>query len=577
MSLPDDEHPPASSPPSRDPLLDDPHFAEIVSPPAVFAEPVDAAPEELPVAEVVRPVQASNDPSLPKAVPLREDRPKPIPTVLGGSMPTRAPDKDQPKPEWIAACGVIGCFSICAIGAIAILAWIALMILSHVGQLSSRRTESGTPTPVRSAGVTIDVGPIANTVLVNAVDIKLEGAVDAVCAADGGRFLLFRFPREERLLVFDANKAEVVKSIQLDKGDRNALFAAGRNKVFVYRPQSKQLVRIDLATSTVEAQVPVPPAQLVDAMAIGPDSDGPLYLFTSGPEGPTLRNHNTDTLTEESFAPLTSWKSKGERIAQVKSSFDGRLLTIASTGGAQAIRVNPGENIQVMPLNPRTGPKPELASPSPDGQFIYTSRGVFDNNGKHLVGTSFFAFPTAHGSGLYLSLDVESGKVSGFANIHNAGASDTVALVALRSGELTDAVPANKFVEKTITSDNRVHLWPGAGLLAVLLPDNQTLRLAKIDLATEFKDATRNFVAFATDPPTAARAGEEWQYTPSFWSKSKTKPEISLSEHPEGMTQKGEKLSWTPGTSFKNPVDVVISAKSGDAKAVQKFRIGNVN
>jgi hypothetical protein len=568
MSLPDDEHPPASPSRPRDPLLDDPVFAEIVSPPSpVVGEPVEGTIADLPVAEVVQPSAATPE-SLPKAVPVRAAWPK-APGSPTPALPTAATQTEPPKPQWFAACGVIGCFGVAGIAAVAILAWIALSILSQIGKFAERKTDNSVPT----VGVPrIRPGPVEPTKLAGDVTIPLTGMVDAVGLGGGGRFLLLRFPRERQLLVFDANAAEIVE--RLDLGDPNALFAAGARKVFIYRPQSRRLIQFDLFTGQLESEVLLPPDALVDALAIGPDSEGPLYVIRTEPGKRALvQAFDTATLSNPKTYPFPAWKGRPDRVVHAQASSDGTLLTVASAEGAVAIRFDPGERPQLIPLAGKSSARPELARPSPDGQFIYTSLGVFDSRGKHVVGTKFFTFPSAHGSGLYLSLDVENGKVGGAANLHDAGSTRTLPLVTLGKAEITGDLPANTIREKAILPDDRVQFWPTAGLLVILPASNQELKLYKVDVEAELREASRDFLAFATDPPRTVRPGIDWQYAPRLWSKSKVDPQIKLPEGPEGMNIKKGHLFWRPKAGFNAPVDVEISATADDLKAVQKFRI----
>src|SRR5207249_4362973 len=124
--------------------------------------------------------------SLPKAVPVRGTRLNapsiwPSPT---GSLPTPDTQTDPPRAQWFTACGVIGCFGVAAIGAIAVLAWIALTVLSHFGKIAERKPEQTTNPGSQFA---IHEGPIVKTRLAGDVTIPLNATVDAVGQGAGGR------------------------------------------------------------------------------------------------------------------------------------------------------------------------------------------------------------------------------------------------------------------------------------------------------------------------------------------------------------------------------------------------------
>ena len=562
MSLPDDLPPLPPPPPSRDPLLDDPLFAEIVNAePAISAEPIYAEPVEAP-AEAELPI------ARPRAQPVRAPKPLSIPST----MPRPPIGTDPPKGEWFAACGVIGCLGILVLVSIVVLAWIAITLFSEFGhKLGEKKPESIVAQSVSRPG------PIAPTVLVNDISLSLDGAVDAVGHGGGGRFLLLRIPRLKQLHVFDANEAQVVQKIPLL--EKNALFAAGASKVFAYYPATGKLERFDLGTGASEFQFTRPsPVTLVDAMAIGPGSDGPLYLIATSPGSPAkIQTLDTGTFQNLTSFEMKNWLGRDDRQVYARASFDGLVLGVAGRNGALAIRLDEA-NARAVPLSPRAGLPPKMAVPSPDGQFLYTSRGVFEANGNTLSGggRNFFTFPTTHGGGLFLSLEVDEGKVTGFPKLHVAGSSSTSELVALDKGEMFGALPANVLDGQTIPTDERVHLWPDAGLLAILPIESNELRLFKINVPMQLKEAGKEFLAFASDPATIARRGSEWSYAPRFWSKSGLKPTLTLEDpSPKGMKLGNGKLIWTPPPGGVDSVELELEATDAATglKATQKFRI----
>lgn len=562
MSLPDDPPPLPPLPRPRDPLLDDPLFAEIVSAePARPAEPIYAEPVEAP-AEAELPI------ARPKAMPVRAPRPLSIPST----MPRPPIGTDPPKGQWFAACGVIGCLGILVLVSIVLLAWIAITLLSEFGHKIGEKK----PDPIATQTGNRP-GPIAPTVLVNDIKVKLQGTFDSVGHGGGGRFLLLRIPRLQQLHIFDANEAQVVQKIPLP--EKNALFAAGASKVFAYYPASGKLERFDLGTGASEFQYTRPsPVTLVDAMAIGPGSDGPLYLIATSPGSPAkIQALDTGTFQTLASHEVKGWLGRNDRQVYVRASFDGSVLGVAGANGALAIRFDEAKP-RAIPLIPKAGPPPKLAVPSPDGQFLYTSRGVFDANGKPLAGTErdFYTCPTTHGSGLFLSLDVEGGQVTGFPKLHAAGSSSTSELVALDKGELSGALPANVLDGQTIPTDERVHLWPDAGLLAFLPIESNELQLYKINVPMQLKEAGKEFLAFASDPAAIARRGSEWSYTPRFWSRSGLKPTLSLEDpSPKGMKLANGKLTWTPLLGGVDSVELELEATDAETglKAIQKFRV----
>jgi len=477
MNSPDDDPPPPPVPP-RDPLLDDPLFAEIVGPGApkpaepVYAEPVEAAEaSELPVAELAPVVRPKAQPAPPAAAP-KFGMGKPLPTT---------PTTEQPRPQWFAACGVIGCLGVLVIAAVTALLWIAITLLSGLGD----KFGDTKPTVSDSKNRT-KIGPVAPTVLVDDINVPLSGIVDAVGYGGNGRFLLMRIPSKQEVHVFDPNLAEVVVRIPI--GEPKAQFAAGASKLFVYKPVANKIARFDLTTGQLEAEAAVSSKiGAINALAIGPGSEGPLYAIAGAGEA-RLAIYSLDASSLEPLASHidSTYHVRADRVVHARASIDGSALGLACKEGAVAVQFPGGKaNPTLRLLKGKGGTAPAWCTPSPDGKYYYTPRGVFLADGSSFLrtGYAFFSFPTAHGSEYYLTLDVDADRVNGFAQLHLEGDTDREPkLGALTKGELVGEFAANQLGELSLTADERVHLWPGAGLLAVLPSSSQQLQLYKVQI-----------------------------------------------------------------------------------------------
>jgi len=468
---PDDTDPPPppevggnpAPPPARDPLLDDPLFAEVVPPRA--AEPV--------VAEVVaRPAPIPGGRPVPPAAPVRPAFPPgrrdPPPAVRP------APESETaPRSKVLTACGVMGCFGVVLLAAVGFLIYAAITVL---GDLGGRVGRADRPPP---PAVADRPGPVEKTRLAaNTARIELPAAYDAVGRAAGGRYLLLRVPARKELVVFDANAGEVIRTLPL--GDARALVAGGAAKLFVYRPSTAEVERYDLTTWEKEATAKKPAGMgLVEAVAVGPAADGPVFLVARTLEGAAdVRALDADALTLVSALRVQGW-TKGE-VVHARASHDGAVLAV-SGDPALVFRYAPATGLKALALWEGAN-APRLATPSPDGEYVYTPRGVFSTDGKVVLrptAREFFPFPPAHGGGLYLSLrEVNTGRLGTELRVHPAGSKEVrTTLDAVKIPPLW----AND--DGDIPADQRVHVWPAAGLVAVLPPDtNLTLELTKVDL-----------------------------------------------------------------------------------------------
>ena len=450
MSSSDEDRPP---PPARDPLLDDPAFAELVGPPPVepaFAEPVEEPIESLPVAKVIRPKAVAVPPA--PATKLAPNISMPVPV-----------ETEPPKPNWFMACGVIGCVGVLIIAAIVTLIWIAITLLSNIGDKigkPTKRADATTPKAQR--------GPLAPTVLANDIEVPLAGRVDAVARGGGGRFLLMRTSRTKEIHVFDANQAQIVYKIPArESGTR---FVAGSDKIFVCDPIDKKLYRYDLFSGEFEAEEKLPNAAL-HTIAIGAGSSGPLYLLTST-ASKKLRILHFDSATLKQLKEDTfTFAVDFDASMLARASDNGSVLGVSCKDGAVAIAGLGGSNPTARLLTPERSPKPKWAIPSPDGQFFYTPRGVFGTGGNPFLGTrsGFHTFPVSSGNDWFLSLDeTEEDVVSGTPRRYPAGKADLAQFTALEKVFLPGNFPANEPRGDDLLPADRIHYWPSAGLAAVL-------------------------------------------------------------------------------------------------------------
>jgi hypothetical protein len=491
---PDDGTPPplppegAAPPPARDPLLDDPLFAELVAPrpgpdlpladpvltPAEaalpFADPLPPADDEPALAEVVAdappdlPVARPVDPApLPRAQPVRaEPAPRaapwpPPPRPARGPRPADAP-AERPRPRVYAACGVIGCLSVGVVAAVGFLAYAAVVILGHFGN----QIADGDRPPAPTARP----GPVAPTTLPANRTVALDGLCDAVGRGAGGRYLLLRVPSRRQVAVFDPNVGDVVHTVTL--AEPNALFAASASKLFVYNPEARTIDRWNLVTWEKEHTAPRPDdLRDVDAVAVGAGADGPVFLMNTAAARPAdVRALDPDELKQTGAYTVRDWQAGA--WPHVRASDDGTVFGVAGDAGALALRFNPGSGFEAAKLLTK-GERPKYATPAPDGKYLYTARGVFRPDGVRVVPRSgdefFFTFPTAHASDLFLHVGVSPprDRFEGPLEVYRVGANQPLTTVA------GVPVPHESVDEmQTLPADQRVHVWPGAGVVAVL-------------------------------------------------------------------------------------------------------------
>ncbi len=115
--------------------------------------------------------------------------------------------------------------------------------------------------------------------------ISLDGTISDVIAAGGGRYLLLVQKDAHKMSVFDVNEAAIVKTIPL--ASTNALVAGGASKILIAFPDEGLLQRWDLGTLKKDGGSRSSPIDgTLRAIAIGPDSDGPVLAFWVAPVKP---------------------------------------------------------------------------------------------------------------------------------------------------------------------------------------------------------------------------------------------------------------------------------------------------
>ena len=563
-------------------------------PDLVDAEIVDA----LPVARVARPPVAAVPTRQPSAAPERPrgkvvapppDRattrpvrgPRPFPPIPSNDSSIDEVAQAPARPRVFAACAVMGCLGVALLVALGVLAICAIQILDHLG---NRITDQ----PNTSAQFGPGPGPITPTRLVGTQKrIPLGGEFDAVGRGANGRYLLLRIPQQKSLVIFDPVAAEVTH--RFDLGDPKALFAAGASKLFVYKPSSATLERWDLETKQAEQTATLSPQpRKVDAIAMGAGPESPLYVISI----PDIRVFDPVTLTQTASYPIPNWQSGA--WTHVRASDDGTVLGVTGREGALMLRYH-AQAQQLRPTPLRVGdnrPRPEFATPAPDGTVIYTPRGVFSPTGEPFGGLDddFVYFPADHG-GLFLSREIIRGKVGGPIRLHTGDSVRNLGeLGGHQNPQLTLPGPLERGGDHDVTADQRTHLWPAAGLLVALPVSNNEIEMSKVDLEGALKavhKATRQgYAVIWTDPPRTVVRGTEWRYHPQAWvsedkgDRENKKPSLFrwvLKSPPEGMkVVENKDIVWTPDSTSSALVQLLLLDSNGGTLTSQTFRLNVV-
>lgn len=578
------------------------------------------APESLPVA---RPVEPPIDPAaLPRARPVRPratplssassvpsgtDRPAPpspheagagarVRTRNGDRRSGSQPEPPPARPRVLAACGVIGCFGLVFLAAVGFLAYAAIFLLSHIEERMAADRDHLT----KPAFAPTHVGPITPTKLTaDEGTIPLPDACDAVGRGARGRYLLFRIPSstpsKRQLVVFDPVEAKLVQHMLLDHPATQ--FAASASKLFLWNPRTHTIDRYDLGTLQKEQTSQATFDDTPHALVTGYATDGPVFVVTAKFRR-GLINASFDaavvdpkTLQTVTTIPLGDWPNQVEQANHYRVSGDGTVVGRSTLGLATAsksaavLRYEPTERFKPVALPAQAGEWFGHVTPSPNGRFLYTARGAFHLNEDRVteaVGQPLYTLPTAHGSDLFLSLPGTQARkpaarplqlLSGPLKLHLAG----VASPAAPLGEVQVPTGIDAWDTNPLPADQRIHLWPAAGLLAVLPSSNDKLLLYRRDIGSLLKNSLgdHDYLVIGSDPPTTARRGEEWKYTPAVWASGNRPVGVEVVSPQKVMRVRGGEIVWTPSERSPKTVGVHIQVTNPDTgqKAEQKFKL----
>lgn len=482
------------------------------------------------------------------------------------STPEPNPPANAARPRIGTACAVVAGCGLAGLVAVGVLIYLAVTLFNQIGGDNPEGGGSGKRGP--------RPGPVLPTRLAgDRATVELPGLVDGVCRAAGGRYLVLRAQNPGRLVVFDPNAAAVVKTLDLE--EPNSLFAGTASKLFVYRPKALSLDRYDLVSWERERSV-AKPARLksVDTLVAGPGSDGPVLLVgdrsqTSG----DLVTVDADTLKAGAVRE-TNWPNGTVRV-----SHDGRLVGVTAAGGAGGgvlLRFGPGGSVEESPVQVPRG-LGHLA-PSPDGRFAYTAVGVYDRDGARTLSPTdgyFYTLPTAQGSDLFVSIPMDAtGAEPVLREPIRLHLADDARPLADLPGRPPGVLSFRIGREPPLRPDMRVHLWPAAGLLALISASQKAIELYKVDVPALLKKSGKDYLVIGSDPPTTAVRGATWSYQPAVWSSGGT-PTVGLNARPPGMAAdpKGT-ITWPVPADFPDSeVEVRLEVADGGRKAEQVFHV----
>jgi S1-C subfamily serine protease len=306
--------------------------------------------------------------------------------------------------------------------------------------------------------------------------LRLPHAATSVAVGGAGRYLILHVPEESALLVFDVNAAMIVKSIRV--GQEKFGFAAGMDRLMIVKGNTGDLTveRWSLITFQREASAPLTLKVPLITVAMGSASQGPLLV--EGVNYPVLGEcafFDIHTMTRMDFAIETHNFFETSPQAWLRASADGRVFVNQNNQNGGTIQSCVREGDDWKRYRGGAGSRPV---PSPDGKFIYTDSGQFDEQLKPAGGSGSRGLPSTHGN--YYVAAVPGGQQ---VKIYRARQLEPITSVVVHTSlEVSKAKPGGKKASSAMSIEQRIHLIPNASLLVYISENGKELILHRVKL-----------------------------------------------------------------------------------------------
>jgi hypothetical protein len=357
-------------------------------------------------------------------------------------------------------------------------------------------------------------------------EVKLPSDIDDAAVGGGGRFLILHLRKLRQLAIFDTSAAKVVNFLPLDSD--NILFAAGAEKLMVVSVDQNTISRYNLLSLEREAIVPMPVTGIINAIAMGANSQGPLLVLASKGTEPqsstafSLVDPNTMTLKDTLSKVANHYRSYLYKI-HIRASADGTVFCMWSPdsmpSGLQTMIIE-GNNAQSWHISSSLG----LTIPSPDSRIIHTSGYTYTVEGKirNRTASGMLRIPAMRGN-LYLEIDPEGGitvrlpgedyVLAALPQINDISDVSRNLSIGLGNFPLYPMPVAAAPRQNTqLDRDKRIYFIPNAHLIVVIPATKDRLILYPFELPQVLKDSPSDYLWVSSAPIVSAERNSNYVY-----------------------------------------------------------------
>jgi hypothetical protein len=398
---------------------------------------------------------------------------------------------------------------------------------------------------------------------------KLPDAVDDVCVAGGGKYLVVKLAATEGLVVYDTDDKKIAKILKLPSSD--FVFGAGGQTAVVYFKENNVLQSWDLKTFEKKKTKPNPVSGVILRIVMGHSRDDQAFVrYSVGTDELSQAGQfllDTTTLTPldgDKPANVTGHNGSYRDFVHLRSDKDLSHITEWAT------------------------------SHSPTGVGIYNRKGkTYETNYEHnsdgnlCMGDDGRVYSS---TGTIYTTDLQKvGQIQGKMLIPALGGSLVLglagdgSLTVYPSGKTTPIGPCGKFpgwhadengrgpygqvwAKSTYTFDKHLVFLPARGKILFIPAENDRIVCRTFDLKASLDKAGIDYLVVTSTPEAKVKPGTDWKYQLSVLSKA-GEVKYSLELAPDEMSVSATGLvTWKVPAAFSKPEKIVllVSDKGGE-------------
>ena len=446
----------------------------------------------------------------------------------------------------------------------------------HRLAINSDGTESKSMSSLSQTGGIYSPPPKSASPYPAVAEVRLPEKFDKMCSGGAGKYMIFRLPKQNKLVVFDLENRTLAynKAVPAD-----ALFAASKEKLIVASGDLGKLERFDLSSGKLEQSVPLGKMD-PDLAVMGHGGTGPLLMWEKGKspiEAHPVRLWDLETLKEI--------PARGRRLAASPRLKDF-AVTVSPGGKVFFSKIDPyhshhlmyvrGNSTRIQKTKKNFDNFGKWAMPINDGKKIFGNRKIFDQN---LV---------------EINIDRESVNAAGHVILPNFDDRFCISLkkeyrhparLTLRtSHDLSEIVSTETLTKQCskrgewgrLGGVTRLRYFHDQKMLVSISDDNDRIVIRDFDFEQILKAQGVSYLFVPSIPPSKAILNQKYQNKIET-STSFSDLKFELLHSPDGMEIDAETgvITWTPKAFPESlaKVSAAVTAKDGTTRQLH-FYIG---